>query len=33
MGKEGHNMSFAGDVKAELCRQKLSRKCCALAEA
>ena len=26
-------MSFAGDVKAELCRQKLSRKCCALAEA
>ena len=26
-------MSFAGDVKAELCRDRVSRKCCALAEA
>lgn len=26
-------MSFSGDVKAELCRPKLSRKCCAQAEA
>lgn len=26
-------MSFAADVKAELCRGKLTRKCCALAEA
>lgn len=26
-------MSFAGDVKSELCRPKLSRKCCAVAEA
>ena len=26
-------MSYAGEVKAELCRGKLSRKCCALAEA
>ena len=26
-------MSFAGDVKSELCRNRLSRKCCALAEA
>ena len=26
-------MSFAADVKAELCRNRISRKCCALAEA
>ena len=26
-------MSYAGEVKAELCRNRLSRKCCALAEA
>lgn len=26
-------MSFAGEVKAELCRGKLGRKCCAQAEA
>ncbi len=26
-------MSFAGDVKSELCRASLNRRCCALAEA
>ena len=26
-------MSFAGDVKTELCRTSLSRRCCARAEA
>ena len=26
-------MSFAGEVKTELCRAPLSRRCCALAEA
>lgn len=33
LGKGGGRMSFAGDVKAELCRSKVGRKCCAQAEA
>ena len=31
--EEGRPMSFAGDTKTELCRTKLTRVCCAQAEA
>ena len=33
MHKEGEHMSFSSDTKAELCRQPLQKRCCAVAEA